>query len=802
MHVDAHHHGVDRPSKHQILAAYRRQSSGSQSGPDGSPSPRRPTPGYRPSSDHAPPSDPRKPNPGANRARSDRHSSASHEPSRRESSNGLDNYFSSTKPSQAARPNPSVHEKQPSSSRASTQSTSSTHRRSVTESSTRRASGRASSTSTPRPDAPSRESAASKRAPPKPGSSQVNSHNDGFLKFSVHARGYGPSKVGKPRAKSVGELSRLEKLNKKALEKKQREAEKRLREADKKAKADAKADAKGDVRHAGLDPRSFRCLCSPALLTRTLQAIHDEDLTHTQPLPAGSPLHVKTHPAQFLDAMMIVEFCRAFSGGMAVDSCARLTLEKLEVCRHYLLLHSKVAGWSREQVTAITEALSKKHFADLALEDQIATLRFLADQHFDNDHILEIFDQHQNKLADMRRDKEQQIEEERLESDFLHELEARLMVEQNKFADACKGEDRHRQRYYVFPSRKGIYCHNPEANTWTCYMDRAAGEGLLSALDLRGLRERKLHAALKPWVEVLAPKQEPTEAMDTEALDSPARPDAEPNAEGVNGLASANAPTPPPASTDLESLLSAKAGVDFSECYQMLCFSGFDYEPEDDILDALSNKTPALTAMSNLLARVGQRLQPKYLAPPLTTGKDTAKLSDVFTRWLSYVQAATSWSAWFTAFHIFDDCIQRDKSLDERTKSQPRTARKAAKRAKRANQRLLVGRHESDSDGESEPQEEEDEDDGELPSGPDDSDSDYAEHPVYASQVGDHVDLSDMRAKFDQNEYHASADFAADMKRLFINCQLLDPESEEFLAMFDFQAAFVAKWKEAFGEEP
>jgi predicted ATP-grasp superfamily ATP-dependent carboligase len=49
--------------------------------------------------------------------------------------------------------------------------------------------------------------------------------------------------------------------------------------------------------------------------------------------------------------------------------------------------------------------LSTHHFVELEPQQQVQVLRYLCDQHFDNEHVLEVYDEHQESLAQLRKDK-------------------------------------------------------------------------------------------------------------------------------------------------------------------------------------------------------------------------------------------------------------------------------------------------------------------------------------------------------------------------------------------------------------
>ena len=53
-----------------------------------------------------------------------------------------------------------------------------------------------------------------------------------------------------------------------------------------------------------------------------------------------------------------------------------------------------------------------------------------------------------------------------------------------------------------------------------------------------------------------------------------------------------------------------------------------------------------------------------YLRRPLTSGDKSRNHAPCFARWLAVVESAGSLSAWFTCFHILDDCVEWAKSQD------------------------------------------------------------------------------------------------------------------------------------------
>jgi hypothetical protein len=58
-----------------------------------------------------------------------------------------------------------------------------------------------------------------------------------------------------------------------------------------------------------------------------------------------------------------------------------------------------------------------------------------------------------------------------------------------------------------------------------------------------------------------------------------------------------------------------------------------------------------------------------YLRRPLTSGDKSRNHAPCFARWLAVVESAGSISAWFTCFHILDDCVEWTKSQDVATSS-------------------------------------------------------------------------------------------------------------------------------------
>ena len=56
-------------------------------------------------------------------------------------------------------------------------------------------------------------------------------------------------------------------------------------------------------------------------------------------------------------------------------------------------------------ITLPFKALEKDHFVELEPRQQLQILRYMCDQHFDNEHVLEVYQGHQARLSQLRKDK-------------------------------------------------------------------------------------------------------------------------------------------------------------------------------------------------------------------------------------------------------------------------------------------------------------------------------------------------------------------------------------------------------------
>eukprot|EP00730_Choanoeca_flexa_P018885 TRINITY_DN9206_c0_g1_i1.p1 TRINITY_DN9206_c0_g1~~TRINITY_DN9206_c0_g1_i1.p1 ORF type:complete len:951 (+),score=297.40 TRINITY_DN9206_c0_g1_i1:136-2988(+) len=549
------------------------------------------------------------------------------------------------------------------------------------------------------------------------------------------------------------------------------------------------------------------------------KVVDDLELDHRSAVAEGEKLDSLLPEECFLDAMMVVEFCRAFAPGLATDKLNHLTLEKLEaailakdqpqkigevvacllislmeivdgpnttevpgpfgfnmneapvnaetaseVARQYLerIDYAEGLPYAHDAET-IVKALASCHFVELAPQQQVQVLRYFCDQHFDNEHVIEVLEEHQNALATLRKTKhrllrqradlrrvikdktdkqqaksdeaiaqelhaasartrsdkksvsdpnslEAQQAQEEAWTDELETIEQQLHDKSQLFQNQLLGYDRHHNRYYRFHSRPGVYCFDVRRRTWSAFYSASKLDNLRQSLDVRGWRERALDASLGDEGVVKGLKDDKA-ADDNDQDDKDDKdsnhgdaamdqtPDNDINDDNHdNGDVNADKDDKSEALPTTSEALISLARTEFLEFYTKIASAGFGCVIDDKLIDLLNDDKLDLPGLVRALMAVGKGIGPDYLRRPLTSGDKTRNHSPCFARWQAFVEGAKSLAAWFTGFHILDDCVEWDKSQDKTSSSKGRRTRGAAKRARRATQKLLTKRTTYDND--------------------------------------------------------------------------------------------------------
>ncbi|EGD73345.1 hypothetical protein PTSG_05057 [Salpingoeca rosetta] len=569
---------------------------------------------------------------------------------------------------------------------------------------------------------------------------------------------------------------------------------------------------------------------------KSAEPLNDEDFKHNRSLPRGRRTPTRFQGDAFTHAMMVLEFVTNFSKGLpSADHVKSLSIESLEaalfntddptpanailanilialleiddgpcatnvdigcgidvadlplnketaseVLRRYLLaMPSEYIPW---QPDGITQILADGDFAMLSPNQKIKVLAFLCDQHMDNDHVVEVLEDAQEKitaqkrkrfylqreraaaartLKDLKSGKAQVESDEALArrlaglsntrstpsseaekaltklEDDLHNAETKLADLQFAWGPRCVGRDRDFNSYFVFTCMHGLYRRSAHTtmrtdeddghghghghgDVWRVYITRAELDELLETLDPRGRREKQLKTA----VGAILSKEYLTclSHADLNQVTSNNNDDGDDDEDRI-------AAAPLQDAAAIEEKLLEQTRDDVRDTFTSLVEQGID-----SVVDVGDKITEAQTYadLASCIHTMLQRLDDTWLQEPIGSASDKLELFESFPR---MCEECTSASQVQVLNHLLYNSIKWDAASTQRRSArlqrypshEPRRTTRRAAAVASARQRAMIEAWDHDDDEEEEEDEEEEDTEEEESSGSSGSDDDDEE---------------------------------------------------------------------------